>query len=133
MRASLAHIDEADDQEKKDDEKRNEEYLAENGMAKPQAPESKQKPPLGGYRKRETERAMHARHNSYQHLLQRELAEPFVELDVNARWSDECYAEYEHMFWRKPEDADASAPGAQCPSGFGGAPGAAGSCFATSC
>ena len=59
---------------------------------------------------------------AHKHLLQRELAEPFVELDINGRWSDACYKEFEHLFWSLPGETGEPAHVDRCPSGFGTAP-----------
>lgn len=52
-----------------------------------------------GYRKRESERAMAARLNSWAHQHQAEISEPFVELAVHTANSSEAEAAFERMFF----------------------------------
>lgn len=105
MRASLAHVDEADAREERDqefiDDDSDNDMVTSNSAAKSArsnrppkdatTSSSSEVPTAGpgaaatGYQKRESDRAKHARLTSWAHYNAAELSEPFLDLEVQPR------------------------------------------------
>uniref|UniRef100_A0A7S2WQ83 DNA-directed RNA polymerase III subunit RPC5 n=1 Tax=Rhizochromulina marina TaxID=1034831 RepID=A0A7S2WQ83_9STRA len=108
MRPSLAHIDQADEADQ-------DQFVDEDGMDQARsasaagAKKKDVKPTQQAYRKRETQRAMNARLNSWTHLHTQELLDPFVDLAIHPADSGKADDEFEKMFC----DASEEAAGAQ--------------------